>query len=196
MRQKLFNLMAAASLALCLATLVLCALTLGDFQYAKWAGANHQVNLYSWSGRMGLVGTVEAELRRATGRPDGARPGDGPLRLEPGVSVNATTIWTDGEHTLTITTGQSGDADAKPERKLVAKDKDGKVLFEGPIDTPEARQKIPAAVGDKLRRMESARSAPLGDRPGHGGIPNGGAPHGGFGGTSGSVPGGAGTERR
>lgn len=69
MQRKLFTLSAAVSLALCLATLVLCALTLGHFQYVRWAGANHQVSFYSWSGRMGLVGTI--------GNGPVAREGDG-----------------------------------------------------------------------------------------------------------------------
>ncbi len=100
------------------------------------------------------------------GMPGGGRPPGPPPRLEQGVSVSSTIVWTDGEHTLTITSNQSGrnagegaaPADTQPaeRRALVAKDKDGAVLWEGPIDAPGAREKMPPVVAEKLKRMEAA----------------------------------------
>jgi hypothetical protein len=37
---------------------------------------------------------------------------------------------------------------------LTAKDRDGKPLFEGPIETPQQRAKIPANLGDKFKELE------------------------------------------
>ena len=54
----------------------------------------------------------------------------------------------DGEHTLTLTI-----TDGK--KVLVAKDKDGTVLFEGPVQTDEERAKVPPEVLKKLEKMES-----------------------------------------
>ena len=105
MRCKLFTLTAAASLVLCLATLGLYALTLGHFQYAKSAGVNHQVSFYSWSGRMGLVGTV--------GNGPATREGDGSeyyRRVVPGYSAAVSPVqpgpvrWGFGMH-ITRTNG-------------------------------------------------------------------------------------------
>jgi membrane-associated protease RseP (regulator of RpoE activity) len=54
----------------------------------------------------------------------------------------------DGEHTLTLTI-----TDGK--KVLVAKDKDGAVLFEGPVQTDEERAKVPPEVLKKLEKMEA-----------------------------------------
>jgi len=53
----------------------------------------------------------------------------------------------DGEHTLTVE-----QRDGK--RHLVAKDADGKVLFDGPITTEEERQRVPEEIRKKLDCMD------------------------------------------
>jgi hypothetical protein len=65
------------------------------------------------------------------------------------------TTWTDGEHTLTVTTEAE-----KPGRHLVAKDKNDAVLFDGDLDAPGARDKLPTIVKDKLEKMEAAGVKP------------------------------------
>ena len=53
----------------------------------------------------------------------------------------------DGEHTLTL---KVVDGD----QTLTVKDHDGKVLFDGPINTEEERKKIPDDIAAKLERMQ------------------------------------------
>ena len=82
MRRKLFTLAAAVSLAMFVAAVVLCALTVGHFQYARSAGPHHLLQFYSWSGVMGLNGTV--------GNGPLTREGDGweyDRRVNPGYSA-------------------------------------------------------------------------------------------------------------
>jgi hypothetical protein len=75
-------------------------------------------------------------------------------------AASATSSYSDGEHTLTIVT-TDGD------KRLLAKDKDGQVLFDGPINTPEQRKAVPAEVLRKLQIME--RSMRFDVRMGNGG---------------------------
>ena len=65
------------------------------------------------------------------------------------------TSWSDNEHTLTVTT-ESG----KPGRHLVAKDRNGAVLFDGDLDAPGARDKLPTILKGKLEKMEAAGVKP------------------------------------
>ncbi|MBI1368720.1 MAG: PDZ domain-containing protein [Planctomycetes bacterium] len=88
------------------------------------------------------------------GGADGGRPGDDHARHEhggPGDSVigvqSMSLSYSDDDHTLSITVNDG-------KRSLVAKDKAGKVLFDGPINTEEERAKIPAEVRDKVNRLE------------------------------------------
>jgi membrane-associated protease RseP (regulator of RpoE activity) len=62
------------------------------------------------------------------------------------VSVSA--AMSDGEHNLTLTITDG-------EKHLVAKDKDGKVVFEGPVRTDEQRAKMPPQIRKKLEKMEA-----------------------------------------
>ena len=54
----------------------------------------------------------------------------------------------DGEHTLTLTITDG-------RKVLVAKGKDGTVLFEGPVQTDEERAKVPPEILKKLEKMEA-----------------------------------------
>jgi len=65
------------------------------------------------------------------------------------------TSWSDGEHTLTVTIEAN-----KPGRHLIAKDHRGTVLFDGDLDAPGARDKLPATVKEKLGKMEAAGVKP------------------------------------
>ena len=42
---------------------------------------------------------------------------------------------------------------AAPNKRLTAHDKDGKLLFDGDIETPEQQQKVPGAVWEKVKPM-------------------------------------------
>ena len=52
----------------------------------------------------------------------------------------------DGQHNFSI-------SEVNGHRTLTAKDKSGKVIFEGPIDTEEQIQKVPADLREKVRRF-------------------------------------------
>jgi len=75
-----------------------------------------------------------------------------------GVGQGATTLskrsWSDGEHTLHLT--QRG------ERKtLLVQDREGLLVFSGPVDTKEQRETLPAEVRAKLERMEARPVRPV-----------------------------------
>jgi hypothetical protein len=59
-----------------------------------------------------------------------------------------TLSYTDDEHSLTVIGDEKG-------RKLVAKDKQDRTIFEGPVDTKEQIEKVPAELRGKLRKLES-----------------------------------------
>jgi len=44
---------------------------------------------------------------------------------------------------------------ATPNKRLTAHDKDGKLLFDGDIETPEQQQKVPAEVWEKVKPCSS-----------------------------------------
>jgi hypothetical protein len=56
--------------------------------------------------------------------------------------------YEDGEHVLALSLGENG-------KHLLVKDKKGAVLFDGPVETPEQRKAVPAAVQAKLRQLET-----------------------------------------
>jgi len=56
--------------------------------------------------------------------------------------------WTDPEHCLTVTTRQTG-------RYLTVDDKNGKILWEGPIQTDEQRKAVPPEFLPKLEKLEA-----------------------------------------
>jgi hypothetical protein len=61
-------------------------------------------------------------------------------------NFESTVSFTDGDQAITIHTKDG-------HRTLSVKDKDGKSIFDGPIDTPEERAKLPADVDGKLKAM-------------------------------------------
>ena len=58
----------------------------------------------------------------------------------------------DNEHNLTMTLRNG-------EKYLVAKDRNGKVVFEGPVQTDEQKKSVPPEILKKLARMEEATKA-------------------------------------
>jgi hypothetical protein len=62
--------------------------------------------------------------------------------------------FVDGQYTLKIA------QDPGQPRKLTATDKGGKVVFEGPIDSPEQINKVPPDVRDKLKKLTEMKIVP------------------------------------
>lgn len=97
----------------------------------------------------------QLEVGRVTIKADGEGglviAGEGPDAKT--IHAKGIQVWTvaraDDEHTLSLT-GTPGD------KRLVVKDKAGKVIFDGPVNTEEERKKVPAEVLKKLERMEKA----------------------------------------
>ena len=83
-------------------------------------------------------------------------------RPSPGAAAVRTMFsasYEDDEHILILTT------DGK-KKHLLAKDVEGTTLFDGPVDTPKQRQKVPQAIHPKLLRLESPpRPAPKAIHP-------------------------------
>jgi serine protease Do len=64
------------------------------------------------------------------------------------VSV-ATAVISDGHYTLTLTQGSDG-------KHLLAKDKDGKVVFDGPINTEEELKAVPEPIRERAKNLSLA----------------------------------------
>jgi hypothetical protein len=60
-------------------------------------------------------------------------------------------VWSDKEHTFEIS------QDKGAGRNLVAKDKSGKVIFDGPITTDEQIEKLPPEIRDKVKKIKVTR---------------------------------------
>lgn len=76
---------------------------------------------------------------------------DGPdieFQIPPGAQAGGVSVSTlmDHEHAVTVTKTEKG-------KTLLAKDRNGDVLFDGPIDTDEQLQQVPQAIRDKMQRM-------------------------------------------
>ena len=88
------------------------------------------------------------------------------IELQPGGRVNLTQMlanmngarraatastasFSDGEHSLTVTTNGR-------EKHLVAKDRDGKVLFDGSVTTEQQRKQVPPEILKKFQTMEQS----------------------------------------
>ena len=63
-------------------------------------------------------------------------------------------VWSDKEHTLEISQDKANG------RHLVAKDKSGKVIFDGPIATDEQVEKLPDEIRDKVKKIKVTRLQP------------------------------------
>lgn len=65
--------------------------------------------------------------------------------------------WSDSVHSLTLTTAETG------QKRVQAKDKEGNVLFDGPVDTDAERQKLEPRLAAELqlmlKRVEGAESS-------------------------------------
>ena len=61
----------------------------------------------------------------------------------------STASFSDGEHSLTVTTNGR-------EKHLVAKDRDGKVLFDGSVTTEQQRKQVPPEILKKFQTMEQS----------------------------------------
>lgn len=78
------------------------------------------------------------------------------MQLQPGANANPFRIapnlhmkWHDGTHELAITRKDN-------KKHLIAKDKNGNVLFDGPVETEEERKAVPDAIKPKLERLEKS----------------------------------------
>lgn len=70
-----------------------------------------------------------------------------PALAQPGAAAMASASMSDGQHTINVTLSGSG-------RYLVATDAAGKVVFSGPIDTPDQLQAVPPEIRAKLGAMQ------------------------------------------
>jgi len=96
------------------------------------------------------VRLVEREVSRVEGTGDNMglwviKPGPGGAAA-PRLGFSAR--YKDERHVLELTVDQQ-------RKHLVAKDKRGAVIFDGPVDTPQQRQSVPEALRPKLERLES-----------------------------------------
>jgi hypothetical protein len=57
---------------------------------------------------------------------------------------------------------------SNPKPRLTAHDKEGKLLFDGEIDTPEQREKVPPEVWEKVEPMLDKLAPKAEDEPGAG----------------------------
>ena len=64
-------------------------------------------------------------------------------------SAVSTSSFSDGEHSLSVTT-------TGREKHLVARDRDGNVLFDGPVTTEEQRKAVPPEILKKFQTMEQS----------------------------------------
>ena len=87
--------------------------------------------------------------------------GDKRISVEVRGGAQQTVTVKDEDHSLTLRTHADGT------EHLTAKDRDGKVIFDGPVSTDEEREEIPEAIRDafeELRRLRPAADAPAPDR--------------------------------
>jgi len=92
----------------------------------------------------------------------GPRPGFGPGNpqtkpAEPRDGLQSLQNWEDNEYLLTVTT-----QDGKKSLKAIRKS-NREVIFDGPINTPEERQKMPESISTRLDQME--KGAQMNVRP-------------------------------
>jgi hypothetical protein len=116
-------------------------------------------------------------------RPPGAAPGDVLRESRPGGAPSvqrsgesSTTTWSTANANVSIK-DDNGEIEVRSDngrRTVIAKDRSGATIFNGPIDTEEQRRQLPEAVRDRLKRIEMPQrpepplDAPAPRRPGGG----------------------------
>ena len=70
-------------------------------------------------------------------------------------SASSSVTWLEGDRSYSITTNGEG------HKTYTVKDRDGKSLFHGPIDTPEQREKLAPELKEKLEQLEHRAGATL-----------------------------------
>lgn len=76
------------------------------------------------------------------------------------VRGNAVLEWSDAEHSLVLTTTEAG------QKRLLAKDTQAKVLFDGPVESEEQRQQLGPRLAAKLELMlKGLAASPASDAP-------------------------------
>ncbi|HEX5243869.1 MAG TPA: PDZ domain-containing protein, partial [Tepidisphaeraceae bacterium] len=80
-------------------------------------------------------------------------PGDVPLARPQKRNLDSTVTWLDGDHSYTVSSHDG-------HQTLVVKDRDDHVLFDGPIDTQQQRDKLPSDLREKLDRMMKSGLVP------------------------------------
>jgi len=83
-------------------------------------------------------------------------PGDAPLIRPQKHNLDSTVTWVDGDHYYTVSSREG-------HQTLVVKDGDDHVLFDGPIDTQQQRDKLPSDLREKLDRMMKSGLVPKDD---------------------------------
>ncbi|MDX1563923.1 MAG: PDZ domain-containing protein [Phycisphaeraceae bacterium] len=76
-----------------------------------------------------------------------ARPAPNNARMNLNFNNQSTMTYNDGEHSLTITVQDA-------HKTLVARESNGGLIFEGPINTDEQRQALPEPIRQKLDKLE------------------------------------------
>jgi hypothetical protein len=100
-----------------------------------------------------------------------ARP-DGGSRIEVATSTGVTTM--EGAKSRFHLSDNDGEIDVAGEnghRTLTAHDRDGKLIFTGPVDTYEQRQAIPQALREKIEKIRIRGGGPNAFGFGHEGAP-------------------------
>ncbi|MFO1449375.1 MAG: PDZ domain-containing protein [Opitutaceae bacterium] len=133
-----------------------------DFQWFQHSGDGHGAVGGRLNGNLGaLHGMGQERLHELLGAMDEARGGSPRVHVFERQSsgggdgramtivnaANSNVVFTDDEGTLELTI-----KDGK--KSLVAKSDKGDVLFDGPIDTPEQREKMSEAVRNRLVQIE------------------------------------------
>lgn len=97
----------------------------------------------------------EARGRRLEAMIDQAMGGGEAAQRDAAQPVIRAMRMTDAQHVIEIRSGRDG-------RRLKVSDRQGQVLFEGPIDTAEQRAQVPADLLAKTLRLEARAEARLG----------------------------------
>ena len=113
----------------------------------------------------GFGGGQAVQLHAVPGR--GGQGTQGRIRLggQMGGGHGATTVFrfdAGGASTKTVTITEDGktyslQTETKRVRNLQVKDPEGNVLFEGEVNTPEEREKVPENIREKLARLEGTQ---------------------------------------